>query len=225
MTTTVADVSHGSGRYAARRIVALVFGILIGISGFNHGLFEALQGWKPTGGLVIQAIGEAQRMWPGGTEEALTIVPNFLITGILAMCTAVAIIVWSARYIQKRRGTLVLLLLFIVLFLVGGGIAQVLFFLPVWIYSTRIGRPLRGWKRVLSGRTGKQLSRIWAPALALSSLLFLVALEIAITGFVPGVTNPDALLYTCWSSLAVSWILMNASFIFAFAADIAGESK
>jgi len=223
MVTEVPGITTRDGGLSTRRIATLVFGILLGISGFNHGFFEALQGCKPTGGLVVPAIGEAQRMWPHGTEEAFTIVPNFLITGVLAMCTGLAIIVWSAQFIQKRHGTLVLLILFLALFLVGGGIAQVLFFLPMWAYSTRINKPLQGWKRILSGRAGRHLSSTWTYSLALSSLLFAVALEIAIVGFFPGITNPDTLLNVCWSFLAASWILMHATFVACFAYDIAKQ--
>ena len=67
---------------ATRNIVTAV-GVMLGIAGINHGFFETLQGNIPTNGLIIQAIGDAQQMWIHGTEEAFTIVPNFLITGIL----------------------------------------------------------------------------------------------------------------------------------------------
>ena len=225
MAKTVDDTRKEGSGFTARRIISLVFGILLGISGINHGFFEAMQGYKPTNGVIVQAIGEAKRMWPYGTEEAFTIVPNFLITGILAMCSGFAVIVWSIRFIHKRNGTLILLMLFIVLFLVGGGIAQVLFFLPIWAYSTRINKPLQGWKRVLSGEGGKHLSLAWKYFLAICSLLFVVASEIAIAGFFPGITKKDTLLYICWSFLAVSWILMNVTFISGFAADIANRER
>ena len=222
MTTTVSDPRTRRDRFIARRITSLVLCTLLGISGINHGFFEAIQGWKPTSGLVVQAIGEAQRMWPHGTEEALTVVPNFFITGTLAMCAGLAIIIWSIGFIHKKYGTLILLLLFIILFLVGGGIAQVVFFLPTWAYSTRMNKPLRWWKRILSGGAGKRLSSTWKWSLAACSLFFLLALEIAIVGFFPGITNQDTLLYVCWGFLALSWILMNVSFVSGFAHDIVG---
>jgi ABC-type Na+ efflux pump permease subunit len=133
------------------------------------------------------------------------------------------VIVWCIGFLQKRYGPLVLLILFIVLFLVGGGIAQVLFFLPVWAYSTRVNKPLRWWKTVFSREANRFLSAIWTYTLVISSLLFLAALEIAVVGYFPGITNPDTLLYTCWSFLAISWILMNLTFIAGFADDIAKQ--
>ncbi len=45
----------------ATRVIVTTIGVILGFSGFNHGFFEFLQGNTPTDGLVIQAIGEAQR--------------------------------------------------------------------------------------------------------------------------------------------------------------------
>jgi len=94
-------------------------GVLIGIGGFNHGFFEALQGNTPTPGLIIQAIGPAHRYWLHGSEEAFTIVPNFLATGVLAMLVGSAVIVWSLCCMHRKRAATVFILLCILLFLVG----------------------------------------------------------------------------------------------------------
>ena len=107
----------------ATRINVTLLGVIFGISGINHGLFETLQGNIQTGGLFISAIGEAQKMWPHGNEPAFTLIPNFLITGIVAMLVGLAIIVWSCVYVHKKMGSIILLLLFILLLLVGGGVA------------------------------------------------------------------------------------------------------
>ncbi len=92
----------------AIKTVVSTFGVILGLSGFNHGLFEALQGNAPTPGLIIQAIGPANRMWLHGTEEAFSIIPNFLVTGILAMVVAIIIMIWSARFLQTKHGSTVL---------------------------------------------------------------------------------------------------------------------
>ena len=109
--------------HATRAIVATL-GVLLAIGGLDHGLFEVLQGNVPTSGLIIQAIGDRHRMWVYGTEEALTVVPNFLATGLLAILVSVAIAVWSVGFVHTRHGATVFILLFVVLFLVGGGIGQ-----------------------------------------------------------------------------------------------------
>jgi len=198
----------------------MVFGIILGVSGFNHGFFEALQGTAPTPGFIIQAIGEADRMWIHGTEEAFTLAPNFLIAGILSMTIGIFIIVWSIAFIKKKGGAIILLLLFILLFLSGGGIAQIVFFLPTWAYATRINKPLSWWSRAMSKPFRQRIAGIWKISFVISSVLFLIALGIAIFGYFPGITDPEALLYTCWAGLLVSFILLHVSFISGFAYDI-----
>lgn len=109
----------------ATRIIATTIGVFFGLfSGVNHGIFEILQGNTATGGLVIQAIGEAQRFWPLGTEEAFTIIPNFMVTGILLIIVGLAIVIWSIWFLPGKHGRTVFLGLFILSFLVGGGIGQ-----------------------------------------------------------------------------------------------------
>ena len=67
----------------ATRIIDAAIGVMLGIAGMNQGFFETLQGNTPTNDLIIQAIGDAQQMWLFGTDKAFTIIPNFLLTGIL----------------------------------------------------------------------------------------------------------------------------------------------
>ena len=67
---------------------------------------------------IIQAIGDAQQMWLYGTEEAFTIIPNFLSTGILAVGASAAMLVWSVGYVQAKHGALVFLLLFLLLIII-----------------------------------------------------------------------------------------------------------
>ena len=123
----------------ATRINVATIGVLFGISGMTHGFGEILQGNRPTNGLIINAIaaGSSWSRWTEGGEGAFTIIPNFLLTGLLAMLVGLAIIIWSIGFVHKPRGPLVYLLLFVLLFLVGGGIGQVIFFIPAWAVATQ----------------------------------------------------------------------------------------
>jgi hypothetical protein len=87
----------------ATPVVVTTIGVIFGLAGFNHGFFEFLQGNTPTDGLIIQAIGEAHRFWPEGTEEAFTIIPNFLISGILSMVLGLTIVVWSLGRVRPHQ--------------------------------------------------------------------------------------------------------------------------
>lgn len=210
----------GEHRNEATRIITVVLGITFAIGGLHHGFFEALQGNTRTESFVIQSIGPSQLMWEHGTDEAVTIIPNFLATGIAAMVVSLLIIFWCVRFMHLRHGPLGFLLLFFLLTLVGGGIGHIFFFLPTWAYSTRIDKPLKWWRRILSGGFGKIISAGWIYSVAFSSLSFIIALEISVFGYFPGVTNPMAILEICWGFLVLGLIFINVSYISGFAYDI-----
>jgi hypothetical protein len=202
------------------RINVATVGAVFGLSGMSHGFFETLQGNLPTPGLFVSAIGEAQRMWPHGNEPAFTVIPNFLATGIAAMLVGLALIVWSLGFVHRRRGPAVFLGLFVLLLLVGGGVAQVLFFPFFWLASTRIRAPLGWWRGVLRAPLRARLARGWPWFLALSAALLVGALVIATTGFVPGVDDPEAVLGVMLACLLAVALLLPLAFVSGFARDL-----
>ena len=208
----------------ATKMIVSVLGVIVGIAGFEHGLFETMQGNTPTEGLLIQAIGKSQQAWLYGGEEAFTIVPNFLWTGILAMLVSVAIMVWSVRYIDSKYGATVFLLLCVLLFLFGGGIAAQVVFVPfIFGVATRINKPLTWWRKTLSEGTQRVLANVWPVALAVGVVSFFIGLYIAIFGTFPGITtsDPERILAICWGFIfggALGSFLI--SFIAGFAYDI-----
>jgi hypothetical protein len=204
----------------ATRVIVTTIGVILGFAGFNHGFFEFLQGNTPTDGLIIQAIGEAQRFWVLGTEEAFTIIPNFLISGLLSMVLGLTIVIWSLRFIQTIHGRTVFLVLFILLFLVGGGIGQVIFFIPAWAFATRMNKPLTWWKKVLPRSIWPFLSKLWIIALILATIAILIGLEIAVFGFFPGMTNPENIQNTGLIFVLISAILNIISFIAGFGHEL-----
>lgn len=221
MTAITSKSAIKVGRSAnAIQVIATTVGVIFGLSGFNHGLFEFLQGNKPTGTLVIRAIGEGQRFWPLGTEEAFTIVPNFLVTGLLSMIVGLVIVVWSLRFLGTERGPTVFLILFVLLFLVGGGIGQIAFFIPAWAFVRRMDGPLARWRKTLPRRWLPVLSRIWLPLLVLASVFILVGLEIAIFGYIPGMTEPERIQNTAMLLVLSSALMYLAAFVAGIAYEI-----
>jgi len=210
---------QGNFNRAIQTIVATL-GVIFGISGICHGFFETLQGNTATNGYVIYAIGEANRIWLHGNEPAFTIIPNFLLTGIAAILVGAAVIIWSAGFMHKKHASLIFLSLFILLFLVGGGIAQVIFFMIGWVMSTRIRKPLNWWRKVLPAGVRRFLSKRWRPLLIVSSLLILYTLQIAIFGFVPGISNPDSISMVMVSTLGIGLLFLILAFISGCAHDI-----
>jgi len=197
----------------AIRVIATTVGVVFGLSGMNHGFFEFLQGNKATEGLVIHAIGPEQRFWAQGTEDALTIIPNYMVSGLLSMVIGAVIVVWSLRFLHTRHGRNVFLGLFIALFLVGGGIGQIAFFLPAWAFATRMDKPLTWWREKLPQRSWRILSGLWPVTLTLATASILFGIEIAIFGVVPGVNDLEQIQNTAGLFVMASIILYIVSFI------------
>jgi hypothetical protein len=198
--------TSGASKFNAMRIVASVTGILVGLTGFEHGLFEALQGNVTTSRGVIEAIGPAQRFWENGTEPAFTLVPNFLLTGVLAMIVGWIIMIWSAGYIERKRGAWILTLLTVGLFLVGGGFAPVvLAVIPVFA-ATQIGKPLTWWRSRQPSRTLEILAGLWKWVFPVFIFLCLLAVVVAIFGY------PLLWFFNADGTLAVLSTMSNATF-------------
>ena len=108
----------------ATEAVAMWLGIVAGIGGLEHGYFEILQrNTRPDNLAFFTSIGppcNPDVAW-NACEPTMTVLPNLLITGILALIFGLAVLVWSARYIQSRHGGLVLILLSVGMLLFGGG--------------------------------------------------------------------------------------------------------
>jgi hypothetical protein len=204
----------------ATRVITTTVGVLFGFSGFNHGFFEFLQGNTPTPGLFIHAIGEAHKFWELGTEDAFTIIPNFMISGLLSMILGLAIIVWSLWFIQSKYGRTVFLGLFILLFLSGGGIGQLAFFIPTWAFSTRMDKPLTWWKKVLPRKIWSFLSKLWLVTLILTTLAVFIGLEMAIFGYFPGMTDPEIIRNTCMRIIFSASVLNVVSFVAGFGHEL-----
>ncbi len=120
------------------------FGILAGIAGLEHGYFEILQGNTRPVGLMFASMGPPcvpERIW-NACEPAMTLLPNFLVTGILTVLLSLLIMLWSAAFVQRKSGGSVLILLSAILLLSGGGFFPPLIGLVGGVAGTRINKPL-----------------------------------------------------------------------------------
>ena len=207
---------------SATCVIARTFGVLVGIGSIDHGLLECLQGFRPTPGLIVNALGPGYpwTVWKGGGEGAFTLIPNFLVTGIVATVLGLAMIGWSLRFLHSPRGPTVFLILGVASFATGGGVAQIVLFTLTWGVATRIRGSLELCGRIIPSTARPNIARLWPWVLGVSTLLFLLALEIAVFGYVPGVSNQTDLLHICWKILAAALVLYFVSIISGFANDL-----
>ena len=224
----MADTIDPRRKVCATRVIASTAGVLCGISGLEHGFFETLQGSTAPPALLISAIGPANRFWPGGTETALTIVPNYLVTGILAMLASLMVIIWSAAFIQRKHGALIFLLLSLMQFLVGGGFAQILLVPIIAAGASQINASLGWFRSLLPASVRRSLAKLWLWLLLAFALSFSCAIFAAIFGYIPIVSNVFSLRGSDLTSLlyALGYFMFGVlplAFLAGFAHDSLAE--
>ncbi|MBN1312949.1 MAG: hypothetical protein JXB30_16160 [Anaerolineae bacterium] len=143
----------------ATRAVASWLGAVAGIAGLEHGYFEILQGNTRPDGLMIVSMGPPcvpEEAW-NACEPAMTVLPSFLISGILSLIIGLLIMVWSAGFVQRKHGGLVLILLSVALLLFGGGLFPPLIGIIGGAAGTQINKPLTGGP----GSVTRFAARLW----------------------------------------------------------------
>jgi len=198
------------------RLYVTIQGVLGGLAGMIHGFAEILQGNRPTEGQWLVTVG------------AFTLIPNYLATGIAAMLVGLCVLVWTLGFIHTKHGATVFLILATALFLVGGGVMQVLFFLIAWGVATQIRQPLTWWRKTLSAGFCQQLAKGWRLNFAAGYFFFFVAIVIWLVLTPPGAEYKDPLSqYILWICLFISSIFQVLTIVSGFARDIlrqAGEA-
>jgi hypothetical protein len=156
----------------ARRVVASALGVTAGVAGIEHGIFEVLRGDVRPEGVVIASIGPpcvAEEAW-NACEPAMTVIPNYLVTGILAIIMGLLVAVWAGGFVQRKREGVVLILLAILLLLFGGGFFPPLIAIVAGLVGAKIRSPLTWWRARGSSPGVRVLAALWPWAL----ILFLV---------------------------------------------------
>jgi len=202
---------------SATKVVVSAFGIFLGLGGIEHGIGEIIQGNIAPSGIVIKSWGESKLFSILAGEPAMTIIPNLLITGVLAIIVSLSVMVWAVAFVQRKNGGLILILLSILLLLVGGGFGPPLIGIIVGAAGIRINAPLPWWRKRLSVNTRRLLSKLWLWSLiaSLLSYFYLFPVSIILWHFF-GVYNPNIIL--AFSSFAFGTLLMTV--FSGFARDI-----
>ncbi len=195
---------------SATRLLVIVEGTLVGLTGMIHGFFELTQGNTSTEGYLLAKIG------------AFTILHNYLLTGIAAICVSLFLMVWTVGFIHKKYGPLVFLGLALLLFFVGGGFAQVVFFLIAFGVSTQINRPQTWIQTGMSAGARSRLALRWRPFFITGFLFFLMGITIWLIYTPPGTVYAEhhVLYWICWSALTVGLFFQILTIISGFARDM-----
>lgn len=147
----------------ATRTVVSSMGVFMALAGVEHGVGEMLQGSAAASGLVFPSWPDSEFLEVVAGEPAMSVIPNLLVTGILAILISLAALVWSTVYIGRKQGAPVLLLLSIILLLAGGGFGPPLLGIILTIAATRINAPLTWWRDHIGIGLRRFLGKAWLP--------------------------------------------------------------
>ena len=177
------DVKHNilGQNPGGTRIVVAAFGILCGLTGMVAGIFEILQGNIAPSSFEISTIGSTYSMADDFTYHAITLIPNFLLTGVLALIVSITVMIWSVKFVERRYGVLTLFTLCISQVLVGG--AWVIdIAIIMCLLATRINKPLYWWRSLLTGNVRNWSVKLFPLALVSYAIISGAMLVLTIFG-------------------------------------------
>jgi hypothetical protein len=160
---------------SATQVTVSTFGAIMALAGIEHGVGEILQGNVAPHGMMILSWPDAAFFSSVAGEPAMTIVPNLLVTGILAVIFSLMYLVWATRLVQRKHAGLVMILLSMAMLLAGGGIFPPVLALMIGVLATRINAPLTGWRTHLPAGLRRFLGQVqpWLFGVCLISWLCL----------------------------------------------------
>ena len=200
------------------KLVVAAFGILCGSTGIIAGFFEIRQGNIAPSGFKISTIGPDYAMVDDFTYFAVTIIPNFLITGILAIIVSSLMIVWSVKFVQNRYGVLILLGLSVTQMLVGGGWVIDLAIITS-ILATQIDKPLNWWRSHLPAKLQYWLAKLFPSSVVAYALISSLMLGLTILG-----VNDGTLLKPMDTLAAAMFVPILLMIFGGFAQDIQNKN-
>jgi hypothetical protein len=149
-----------------------VLGLLSAAVGVEHAIGDMSQGAVAPPGLVFPSWPDSPAFAPLDGEPALTVLPNLLITGVLAALVSVAIGIWAVLGASWPGWGLGLIGLSVLQLLFGGGFGPPLVGLVAGLLATRAARP----STAPPSMAVSVLARLfpWALVAAVTSFLTLV---------------------------------------------------
>jgi hypothetical protein len=198
---------------SASRILISTFGALVGLVGIEHGTGEVFQGSAAPGGVFFPSWPDAAFFRSLNGEPAISLIPNLLITGILAICFSLMFAVWSIGFVDRKHSSLILTALSIAMLLTGGGVFPPVFGILISFAASRI--PSTPWKRSVHAPGGVRsiLAKLWPWFFGASLISWLSMMPgIPVLDYFFGMHNPALifiLLACMFGFLILAWISAN----------------
>jgi hypothetical protein len=158
------------------RLVVSILGVIAGLAGIEHGIGELLQGNTAPGGIMLQSWPASELMKNFSGEPAMSVIPNFLVSGILSVLISLIFITWAVIFINRKHGGSIMMLISVVLLLVGGGFGPPLLGIILGAAGTRVDKPLSWWRAHLPQGVRRFLSAVspWVLAACIIAWLLMI---------------------------------------------------
>jgi hypothetical protein len=186
-------------------------GIAAGVAGLEHGFFEILQGNITPEGMAIFSIGPPcvpDEVW-NRCEPAMTVVSNYLISGILSLVLGLAVLIWVLWFLNRKHGGAILIGLNVLLLLFGGGFFPPLIGIVGGIAGLKIHAPF---KTKSPGKIKEFLSKMWPWPLVIFTIWILGQFPV-------GYLSNDLMQSLMWFGMVLIFTMLPLSVIVAIARD------
>ena len=199
----------------ATKLFTSTFGAIMALAGIEHGIGEVLQGNVAPSGTMILSWPESEFFRSLGGEPAMTIIPNLLMTGILAIFISMILLVWATLFVQRKHGGLIMMLLSIAMLLVGGGIFPPLLGIIVGAVGTRINAPLTWWYAHLPMSLRRFAGKLWAWSYIACIIAWLSMFPgLAFIGYFFRVNDPTLILVILFFALGTLLLTVFSGFAY-----------
>ena len=199
----------------AMHVFVSTFGGIVGLMGLEHAIGEILQGNIQQDGLFILSWPDSPFFRILGGEPAMTIVPNILITGILAAIFSLMYFVGAVWYVDRKHIGLVLMILAIPMLLFGSGIFPPVLGILIGFFALRSHAMTIWVETKLSKGLQSLLAKVWPWTFAACLLSWLM--------MVPGV--PVLSYYFSSVSNAYIFTILGCMFVFLALTALAGMAR
>lgn len=200
---------------SAAKLTVSTFGILAAVAGLEHGIGEIIQGNRPPEGIMFLSWPDSPFFQILSGEPAMSLIPNLLVSGILAVLVSLAFLGWVTTQLHRSYAGWVLIGLSVLWLLVGGGFGPPILgmILGVAVLLNPAGE--RGKARKVSGLR-RFLGRLWPWVYAGGLIAWLLLFPgLNLLDYVLRVNLPDAVVYG----------VILSSFVFLFLAIWTGTVR
>lgn len=179
--------------------------------GVEHGVGEILQGSQKAPGMIFPSWPDSAFFAVQAGEPSFSLIPDMLVTGILASLFSVAYISTIVFLPDKRNSRALLLVLSVLMFLTGGGIFPPILAILISLMAGRLSIQPSRWKSPGPKSARPFFTRIWPWMFGLAVACWVTMFPVIPSlAFFFQITN-DIFIYTVLAGMFLFLFLANES--------------